>query len=122
MTFGERLAMIREKANMNQKQFATAVGITNSSISRAEKDQQELGSAVKKVICHEFRINQSWLETGDGEMYNNDLDAEEIVPDLVDIFEANPSILNAVRTATLKFTVHDWQKLNEFLESLGGQQ
>lgn len=122
MTFGERLILIREKADLNQKQFATAVGITNSSMSRAEKNQQELGSAVKKVICHEFKVNPVWLETGDGDMYVVDVVAEAIIPDLVDIFESNPSILNAVRTATLKFTAHDWQKLNEFLKSLGEAQ
>ena len=120
MTFGERLVLIREKANINQKDFAKTVGITNSSMSRAERDQQGLGSAVKMVICSEFKIRPQWLDTGEGEMYKQAVSAEEIVPELVDVLEANPTLLKAVVKATTTFTGQDWRKLNDFLASLGG--
>ena len=71
-----------------------------------------------KLICVTYHINQHWLETGEGEMYDMDSDntAESLVPELVDILNANPALLRVVRSAARHMTAQDWERLNVFIE------
>ena len=55
VTMKELIRMIRAKANMNQEQFASALGTTAVSINRWEKSQYSM----REYACKRIQIKKS---------------------------------------------------------------
>lgn len=64
-----RIKLIRENENMTQDEFGKRLGVTRQSISRLEKGERNLTNQMMLSICKEYGINESWLKTGEGDMY-----------------------------------------------------
>lgn len=70
-TIGDRLKKFRENGlNLNQRVFASKVGISQPALAMFEKGDRELKEIHLRRICDEVwdgkRINESWLRTGEG--------------------------------------------------------
>ena len=120
MTTGERIKMIRKSQGMNQAEFAKEIAISAVSVCSLETGRYNISRATKQLLCNRFRVNPSWLDTGEGEMYVLGESAEMLVPDLITILNDNQKLLRATRIAVETFSVDDWRKLNKFVEALGG--
>lgn len=68
-TIGKRIKIIREKANLNQAEFGTILGVQRAAISKLETGLNQPTEAAITLICKEFNINEVWLRTGEGNMY-----------------------------------------------------
>ncbi len=64
-----RIASIRKTLNMNQKEFSSRLKMTQSNLSRIELGKQEASITLLESIIDEFRINPTWLLTGQGSMF-----------------------------------------------------
>ena len=69
-TLGERITKIRNDAELTMTAFAEKLNLSKSSISVAESDKSKLSKRVMIDICEKFNVNPDWLETGEGEPYN----------------------------------------------------
>lgn len=84
-----RIKTIRESQKLSMEQFGIKLGVTRSAISRIEKGERNLTEQMTLAICREFNINEEWLRTGQGEMYNIPEDeTANIISDLLE--ESNP--------------------------------
>ena len=70
-TIGERIAMVRTDAGLTMTAFAERLNLSKSSISVAESDKSKLSKRAILDICEKFNVNPEWLETGEGEPYND---------------------------------------------------
>lgn len=70
-TIGDRVRAIRtsDVVNLTTEKFGERIGIQKSAVSKIENGRVSLTDQVKLLICREFRVNQTWLETGEGEMF-----------------------------------------------------
>ena len=85
----ERIKMIRQNANLNMASFAERIGITISAVSRIESGENNPKDQTVMLICREFNVNEEWLRTGKGEMYNLPTDeVAEVVSEFLS--ESNP--------------------------------
>lgn len=121
MTVGERIKQIRKENKMTQIEFAKAISISNVSVSQLEADKFNMARTTERLICTMFHINPEWLRTGEGEMHSIAETAEELVPELVNTLNDNPALLHALKRASVAFSAEDWKKLNDFVQSLGGE-
>lgn len=64
-----RLKEIRKYKNMTQQQFADTIGVTKSAISNIENGNRGVTEHMIKSICREFNVNETWLRTGEGDMF-----------------------------------------------------
>ncbi|WP_432616846.1 helix-turn-helix domain-containing protein [Butyricicoccus sp.] len=78
MDTNDRVKMIRKSLKLNQTDFARKIGIKQSALSSIESKQSSVTDRNIKAICDEYRINEHWLRTGEGEMLCNTSD-ESIV-------------------------------------------
>ena len=67
--YGERLRALRKELNMTQIEFAELIKTTNGHISDMEKERKNLSERSVKIICDEFKVNEVWLRTGEGQMF-----------------------------------------------------
>ena len=105
MTQGERVKMVRDKAQLTMEQFGSRIGgVSKSTISNIENDNRNLTEHMLKSICREFDVNEKWLKTGEGDMPRKLSEEEEVaalVSDLLEDGRDNPFfeiILEIVQT------------------------
>lgn len=67
-----RLKQVRESAGISQRKFASRLGLTGSAVSLIEGGERPVTERTIKAIASEFNINEHWLRTGEGEMFNDD--------------------------------------------------
>ena len=66
----ERLKIIREYFGMTQSEFAKKLGIGQSTLAMMEVSKRDISDRHIKTICAICNVNENWLRTGEGEMFN----------------------------------------------------
>ena len=61
-----RIKQVRIEANLNQKEFAKLLGMTQSGVSYMEQPQRNVSDITIKSICNQFSIEEDWLRYGIG--------------------------------------------------------
>lgn len=69
MTQGERVKEIRKSLSLTLEKFGSRLGVGKTAISKIEKGENNLSPQMFKMICREFRVNDEYLESGNGEMF-----------------------------------------------------
>ncbi len=49
--------------------FGSKLGVTKVAISNIENGNRNVTDQMRKSICREFNVNESWLREGTGEMF-----------------------------------------------------
>lgn len=65
----DRLKKLRKALDLTQQEFADRIGSKRNTVATYEIGRNEPSSAVISLICREFDVNESWLRTGEGEMF-----------------------------------------------------
>lgn len=65
----DRVIAIRKELNMNQTQFAESINVSRNFINLFEHGNRDLSDRTIQDICRVHGINETWLRTGEGEMF-----------------------------------------------------
>lgn len=65
-----RIKEIRKSLNIFQKDFAEKIGLKQSSFSDIENGKAPVTERTIIAICSKFNVNEKWLRTGEGSMFN----------------------------------------------------
>lgn len=74
----ERLKKLRRSLNLTQQEFADKIGIKRNSYANYEIGRNTPIDAITLSICREFNVNEEWLRTGEGDMFIEMSEQEEI--------------------------------------------
>ena len=69
----KRVIKVRTDAELNQAKFAERLNLDRSTISMCESGKRSFSRRTLADICDKFNVNPEWLETGQGEPYNDDI-------------------------------------------------
>lgn len=72
MTLGERVKLVRKNNKLNQTDFANRLGISQTHVSKIEKDVENPSETLLKFIVYMFGVDYNWLKKGEGD-YNRSL-------------------------------------------------
>ena len=64
-----RIHAVRAQADLTMAEFAKRIGMTTSSISLFASGKATPSDRTVLSICREFGVNEHWLRTGEGEMF-----------------------------------------------------
>jgi len=70
LNIGERIKKIREAENLSQRSLAEKINVAGGTVAQFETGVRNVKDIHIAAICHEFNINENWLRTGEGEMFN----------------------------------------------------
>ena len=65
----ERIKELRKALGLTQQDFADKIGIKRNSYANYETGRNTPLDAIIVSICREFSVNETWLRTGEGEMF-----------------------------------------------------
>lgn len=70
LTISERIRFLRkEKLHLTQEALGEPLGLTRANIANIEAGRIAVTERVIISLCKEFKINEEWLRTGEGEMF-----------------------------------------------------
>lgn len=79
MQLYERLKYLRKNIlKMTQDEFAKKINLSRSNLGSIETGMVNLTERNMIVICETFEVNEDWLRTGEGEVFREKTDEEEI--------------------------------------------
>lgn len=87
----DRIKELRQSLGMTQAEFAGKLGIKPAAISNYEIGRNEPIDAVVSLICREFGVSETWLRTGDGEMFVPRTRLEEITRRVAELAGDEPN-------------------------------
>ncbi|MCL1941214.1 MAG: helix-turn-helix transcriptional regulator [Synergistaceae bacterium] len=65
-----RLRAVRKALKLIQSEFAKQIGLTQTALSMIEVGTNPITNKNIKLVCTAFNVNEQWLRTGEGEMFN----------------------------------------------------
>ena len=118
----DRLKQIRKELQLNQQEFAEKIGINRGTLANYEVGRNEPIDAVIKLICDRFHVNERWLRAGEGEMFI-ELSEDDELQQLIDesMRDESGEFKRRLAAAILKLTPEqirictNWIKENFFL-------
>lgn len=66
--FGDRIKQLRKALGLTQAKFGEIIGLKQNSVALIEAGRETSDQTIF-AICREFRVNEAWLRTGEGEMF-----------------------------------------------------
>ena len=93
MKIGERLKKIREKLNLNQKEFAKKLGTSSTTITMIENGQRDPSRQLLIKLAEVYKIDITWILTGMGKVFIDNIKVnlmfDEAITLLKDFTELN---------------------------------
>jgi transcriptional regulator with XRE-family HTH domain len=78
-----RIREIRKALKLKQMEFAQKIGLTQTSLSMIEGGKSTITDKNIKLICATFNVNEHWLTTGNGEMFNSNSPYEKEFSEII---------------------------------------
>ena len=107
----ERIEICIKDSGLNKTAFAKKLGVTQPYISKLCSGVSQPSDRTISDICREFRINETWLRTGEGEMHlpvNRD---QAITDFMADILKGSPDFRTKLVGVMARLSVEEWDML-----------
>lgn len=117
----KRVKEIRTRLKMKQHEFGGLLGIGRDAISNIELNRTEVKEPIIKLICKEFNINEEWLRTGNGEMFNSNSKEDDLAiwaGRLVKETGVEDSFMKQFVHMLSKLDTDDWKVLEKMAKML----
>lgn len=79
MSIGQRIKEIRKHEKITQQALADQLGLKQNTIATYEMGKITPSDRTIADICREFNVSENWLRTGEGEMFLDLGEDEELV-------------------------------------------
>lgn len=115
----DRIKKIRKELDLTQQEFADNLGISRGNIASYEVGKNPPSVAVISLICREFNVNEKWLKTGEGEMFQA-LDRQDQIAKLTaDLFKGEKnSFKERLILALAGLNESEWELLENIAERI----
>jgi transcriptional regulator with XRE-family HTH domain len=70
----QRIKQVRQALRLSQVQFSRVISLSSGYLAGVEVEKRRVNERLVKLICSSFNVNETWLKTGDGEMFNRNPD------------------------------------------------
>lgn len=85
----ERIKNIRKYLKLNQTEFGARLGVKQTTVASWELGTRDPQDMVIKAICDNYGVNETWLRTGEGEMFVQLNHKEKTVRFMADVAKLN---------------------------------
>ena len=120
-TINKRIEAVRKSLDLSMDKFGSKIGITRSSVNNLEKGANNPAERTIRLICMEFNVNENWLRTGEGQMFNELSREEEIAEYLGDLIAGDGEEVDFQKRfirALSKLSVDEWKLIKKIAKEL----
>lgn len=110
----ERIKKLRKALDMTQQEFAEGIGIKRNTMATYESGRNEPIDAVISLICTKYNVNENWLRTGEGDMFNEVPRDEQIADFVGEVLKGEEeSFKRRFMTMLSELDESDWESLEK---------
>ncbi len=109
----ERIKKLRQALNLSQDEFGKRLGVTRGAITNIELNKVEPKPLFVDLICREFNASENWIRTGQGEMFVEKTESEELAAFFGDLLKDEPGFRNRLIAAMSRLTLDEWEVLEK---------
>jgi transcriptional regulator with XRE-family HTH domain len=117
----ERLKALRKALNLTQQEFADALHVQRGTIGNYEVGRNEPVDSVIALICREFDVNETWLRTGDGEMFRSISREEEIALTVGRLLKGEDNFRRRFIAALCRLPSEHWDALEDVFSRISDE-
>lgn len=100
----ERIKTLRKMLDLTQQKFADRLGVKRNTVGQWEIGRNIPTDAVILSICREFNVNEDWLRTGKGEIFEQLTEQQKILKYTAFLLKDKDSaIANAIQTLIITY-------------------
>lgn len=115
----DRLRKLRRTLDMTQAEFAEKIGTSQNVITNYEAGRRSPSSSVINNICKTFSVNEEWLRTGNGVMFVERDESEELSAIFNDVLADKPDSFRRRFIAALShLDIEAWKAVEAFALSI----
>ena len=119
MEIGERIKAVRKHFKLTQAEFGERIGVKGNTIATYEIGRNAPVDAIFSLLCREYGVNEIWLRSGEGDMFQAMNEDEELSDYLGDVMNDEPeSFLRRLTLEMKNWTPEVWQMLEEICKRL----
>ena len=123
MEIGERIKAVRKHFKLTQAEFGERIGVKGNTIATYEIGRNAPVDAIFSLLCREYGVNEIWLRSGEGEMFQAMTEDEELAAYLGDVMNDEPASFRSRLTLEMKnWTPEVWQMLEEICKRLATEK
>ena len=122
MTENERVKELRKSLGLTQEKFGERVGLKKSAISQIESGVNGVTDQLRLAVFREFNVNEDWLRTGEGSMFVESNEDEEITKFLGDILTDKPDFRRRLVSVLARMTPDEWELLEAKIRELAAEE
>lgn len=112
-TVNERIKKLRQALNLSQEEFGKRLGVTRGAITNIELNKVEPKPLFVDLICREFNASENWIRTGEGEMFAEKTESEELSEFFGDLLKDEPDFRHRLISALSRLTLDEWKVLEK---------
>ena len=86
MQIHERIREVRNALGLSQAKFAERMAISSSYLAEIELNNKVATERIIRLLSAEFNVDDHWLRTGDGSMFDTSMDAQ--VSKIISLFKS----------------------------------
>lgn len=121
-----RIREVREHFKLTQTEFGERLGVSRDVIGNIEYNRlknPKQKEPIIKLICSTFGVNEIWLRSGEGEMFQAMTEDEELAAYLGDVMNDEPdSFLRRLTMEMKNWAPEVWQMLEEICKRLATEK
>ena len=119
----ERIKLLRKALELNQTDFGARIGVKQGTVAAYESGARVPLDSVVVSICREFGVLESWLRSGEGEMFLQLSREEEITKFCMSIIRDPDSEFQRQFVSVLaRLEPPQWQLLSDMADKLLAQR
>lgn len=119
----ERIKLLRKSLELNQTDFGARIGVKQGTVAAYESGARVPLDSVVVSICREFGVSESWLRSGEGEMFLQLSREEEITKFCMSIIRDPDSEFQRQFVSVLaRLEPPQWQLLSDMADKLLAQR
>jgi transcriptional regulator with XRE-family HTH domain len=81
----QRIKQIRQALRLSQVQFSRVISLSSGYLAGVEVEKRKVNERLVKLICSSFNVNEKWLKSGEGDMF--DKNPDENFTKLISLFK-----------------------------------
>jgi HTH-type transcriptional regulator / antitoxin PezA len=114
-----RITEIRKNLGLSQTEFGKNIGVSRGVIKNIDDNKVVAKPLLIQQICKTYNVNSTWLETGEGEMFNELSRDEQIARFIGETLGAeDDTFQKRLISALSKMSVEEWEALEGLINRL----
>ena len=117
-----RIKQVRKALGMSQDDFGNGLGLGRGAITNIELNKTTPKPLVVQLICKTYNVNETWLRTGEGEMFVQRTRSQEITDFMADLVLTENEFKRRFVSVLARLDEKDWELIEKMAEMISEQE